>query len=79
VGFDGVSKGDVEISVKKKAMQISISVHDTGIAISSEDQKKIFEKFCQADSSINRKFGGTFNLTLSLVLCNENTQNNKLG
>ncbi len=52
-------KGAVEISVKKTTAQISISVRDTGIGISSEDQNRIFEKFCQADSSINRKFGGT--------------------
>ncbi len=52
-------KGTVQISVQKTAAQISISVRDTGMGISGEDQKKIFEKFSQADSSINRKFGGT--------------------
>lgn len=32
---------------------------DTGIGISEEEQDNIFEKFTQADESINRKYGGT--------------------
>ena len=38
---------------------IRISVTDTGIGISSEQHKKLFSAFQQADSSTSRKFGGT--------------------
>lgn len=44
---------------------LEIEVVDNGIGISPEDQKKLFQPFSQADSSIVRKFGGT---GLGLVL-----------
>jgi CheY-like chemotaxis protein/PAS domain-containing protein len=41
------------------ACKIKITVEDTGIGISAEQQKKLFSSFEQADGSISRKFGGT--------------------
>lgn len=38
---------------------IKISISDTGIGISEEQQKRLFKSFEQADSGISRKFGGT--------------------
>jgi len=38
---------------------IRITVRDSGIGISSEEQKKLFHSFQQADSRTSRKFGGT--------------------
>lgn len=48
-----------------KAM-IVISVKDSGIGLTTEQRRMIFNKFVQADSSTTRKFGGT---GLGLAIC----------
>lgn len=53
---------DVNISLLEKlpvGPKLHFSIQDTGVGISHEDQKTIFESFTQADNSSSRKFGGT--------------------
>ena len=57
---------DVYNKEGKNFCDIELSVSDTGIGISREKLKKVFESFTQADSSTTRKYGGTgLGLTIS--------------
>ncbi|MET3723362.1 response regulator [Sphingomonas trueperi] len=52
-------KGSVRLQVRADGDRIAFAVRDTGIGISPEQQKMIFEAFHQADGTINRRYGGT--------------------
>ncbi|MBL8080875.1 MAG: PAS domain-containing protein [Anaerolineales bacterium] len=60
-------KGSVKLGVdiSEEEGQIRFSVQDTGVGISSEDLKKLFQPFVQLDNSLSRQFEGS---GLGLVL-----------
>jgi PAS domain S-box-containing protein len=87
-------EGEILVSVQKAGavymkqdqqhLDLEISVKDTGIGISREKMKKIFESFTQADSSTTRKYGGTgLGLTISKSLADlmkgDLTVNSEMG
>jgi PAS domain S-box-containing protein len=51
--------GQVLIEAWKKGEFVMCSVADTGIGIPKEHQKRIFEKFYQVDSGLERHYSGT--------------------
>ena len=66
------SGGEVVLAIEPKHISdkhidIQFDVIDSGIGISPEKQKTLFDAFTQADSSITREYGGT---GLGLTICN---------
>ena len=47
------------LSIEDNMCKIKISIKDSGIGISPEQQTRLFKSFQQAESSTTRKFGGT--------------------
>jgi PAS domain S-box-containing protein len=51
--------GAVTVRVIQQQQDLLFAVHDTGIGIAASDQHRLFQSFCQLDSSLTRKYGGT--------------------
>jgi len=54
-----VSLNTYFIGEENGVCEIKIAVKDTGIGISQEQQRQLFQSFQQAESNTSRKFGGT--------------------
>ncbi|MBY5921782.1 PAS domain S-box protein [Ferrimonas balearica] len=58
-------KGEVVLAIRAQTgekpgqARLNLSVRDTGIGMSPEQQARLFQSFSQADSSTTRKYGGT--------------------
>ena len=60
------SGGEVRVMVRREESDLILRVEDTGIGISAEDLKKVFDEFYQVDGSYSRTYSGT-GLGLALV------------
>ncbi|MDG5789953.1 ATP-binding protein [Evansella sp. AB-P1] len=61
--FKFTKEGNVDLHIKRGSNDVNskviFSIRDTGIGISTEKQKSIFEAFYQGDGTTTRKYGGT--------------------
>ncbi len=58
------TKGNINLSIRKKEetesnITFQVSVKDSGIGISAEDQEKLFHSFSQIDNSSSKTYSGT--------------------
>ncbi len=64
IKFTNEGSVSVRVGVSEKVNQgkdlkLILTIEDTGIGMTKEQQKKLFQSFTQADDSVTRKYGGT--------------------
>jgi PAS domain S-box-containing protein len=63
--------GGVTVTVSHAGEVLRLEVTDTGLGIAPDRTQRLFQRFSQADGSINRQYGGT---GLGLAICKSLTQ-----
>ena len=58
-GFKFTEAGQVTLAIGRRGDKVALAVTDTGIGISEEQQRIVFQAFHQADATISRRYGGT--------------------
>ncbi len=53
------SEGDIDISINGDKTTVTIAIQDSGIGISAQDQKHLFEKFYRVNNSLTHEQPGT--------------------
>jgi len=69
VKFTERGEVDVSIAVARReadSVQLRFEVRDSGIGMTTDEQRRLFQPFTQVDSSTSRRFGGT---GLGLSIC----------
>ena len=64
-------RGEIDVSVEvvdrqTESVQLRFEIRDSGIGMSTDEQRRLFQPFTQVDSSTSRRFGGT---GLGLSIC----------
>jgi len=74
--FKYTNSGNIDFSIKQihrykkqtEKVVVQFSIKDSGIGIEEKNHKKIFERFTQVDTSVQREFGG---IGLGLTICKQ--------
>jgi signal transduction histidine kinase/DNA-binding response OmpR family regulator/CHASE3 domain sensor protein len=51
--------GRIEVTVQQAARQVQVAIHDNGIGMSAEEQRKLFTRFYRVKNHITQEAGGT--------------------
>ncbi|UUV18772.1 response regulator [Fusobacteria bacterium ZRK30] len=69
--FKFTKQGSVNLNIREYDNKIKFEINDTGIGISDDKIKSIFDAFQQEDGTISREFGGTgLGLSISMEYAN---------